>query len=129
MLEKWNGKPSKKGTGLEQPLAAHGHWPIDVSYINLNGTFFYLCGVLDGFSRAPIHWDLRASMTDAEIEIILRRARGKHPEARPRIISDNGTQFIAGDFKEFIHRRYDPCADVAVLSAIERENRAPAQID
>jgi putative transposase len=25
-----------------------------------------------------------------------------HPEARPRIISDNGPQFIAKDFKEFI---------------------------
>jgi hypothetical protein len=25
-----------------------------------------------------------------------------HPEARPRIISDNGPQFIAKDFKEYI---------------------------
>jgi hypothetical protein len=23
LLSKWNGKPSKKGTGFEQPLAAH----------------------------------------------------------------------------------------------------------
>jgi transposase InsO family protein len=30
-------------------------------------------------------------------------ARGNpHPDARPRIISDNGPQFIAKDFKEFI---------------------------
>ena len=41
-------------------------------------------------------------MTEAEIEIILQRAREKYPEARPRIISDNGPQFIARDFKEFI---------------------------
>jgi len=26
LLSKWNGKPSKKGTGFEQPLAAHQHW-------------------------------------------------------------------------------------------------------
>jgi ectoine hydroxylase-related dioxygenase (phytanoyl-CoA dioxygenase family) len=39
LLSKWNGKPSKKGTGFEQPLAAHQHWHIDVSYININGTF------------------------------------------------------------------------------------------
>jgi transposase InsO family protein len=32
----------------------------------------------------------------------LQRAREKYPEARPRIISDNGPQFIARDFKEFI---------------------------
>jgi len=29
-------------------------------------------------------------------------AKEKYPEARPRIISDNGPQFIAKDFKEFI---------------------------
>jgi putative transposase len=40
--------------------------------------------------------------TEADIEIILERAKELHPEARPRIISDNGPQFIAKDFKEFI---------------------------
>jgi hypothetical protein len=44
---KWNGKPSKKGTSFEQPLTAHQHSHIDVSYINLSGTFYYLCSVLD----------------------------------------------------------------------------------
>jgi len=70
--------------------------------INIAGTFYYLCSVLDGFSRFLVHWDLRASMTEAEIEIILQRAKEKYPEAQPRIISDNGPQFIARDFKEFI---------------------------
>jgi putative transposase len=37
-----------------------------------------------------------------EIEIILQGGKEKHPEAKPRIISDNGPQFIARDFKEFI---------------------------
>ena len=41
-------------------------------------------------------------MTEADIEIILERAKELHPEAKPRIISDNGPQFIAKDFKEFI---------------------------
>ena len=102
LLAKWNGKASKKGTGFEQPLKAHEHWHIDVSYINISGTFYYLCSVLDGFSRALVHWDLRESMTEAEIEVILQRAKEKYPEAKPRIISDNGPQFIARDFKEFI---------------------------
>jgi len=44
----------------------------------------------------------RESMTEADIEIILQGAKEKHPGARPRIISDNGPQFIAKDFKEFI---------------------------
>ena len=102
LLAKWNGQPSKKGTGFAQPPAAHEHWHIDVSYINVSGTFYYLCSVLDGYSRFLVHWELRASMTEAEIEIVLQRAREKYPEAKPRIISDNGPQFLARDFKEFI---------------------------
>jgi transposase InsO family protein len=102
LLSKWKGKLSKKGTGFEQPLQAHGHWHIDISYINISGTFYYLCSVLDGYSRFIVHWDLRESMTETDIEIILERAKEQYPEAKPRIISDNGPQFIAKDFKEFI---------------------------
>jgi len=40
-------------------------------------------------------------MTESDVEIILQRAGGKFYEARPSIISDNGPQFIARDFKEF----------------------------
>jgi len=41
-------------------------------------------------------------MREADVEVILQRAKEKYPEAKPRIISDNGLQFIARDFKEFI---------------------------
>jgi transposase InsO family protein len=102
LLARWNGKESKKGTGFEHSLEAHGHWHIDVSYVNIRGTFYYLCSVLDGYSRAIVHWDLRESMTEGEIEVILQGAKEKHPAAKPRVISDNGPQFIARDFKEFI---------------------------
>jgi putative transposase len=101
-LRKWQPKPSRKGTGFEQPLLPHLHWHVDVSYIDVAGTFYYLCSVLDGYSRFIVHWDLRESMKEADIEIILQAAREKHPEAKPRIISDNGPQFLARDFKEFI---------------------------
>jgi transposase InsO family protein len=101
-LSKWNRKPSKKGAGFVQPLAPHEHWHIDVSYVNIASTFFYLCTVLDGASRAVIHWELRESMKESEIELILEAAREKYPGVKPRIISDNGPQFIANDFKNYI---------------------------
>ncbi len=41
-------------------------------------------------------------MTEEDVEIIVQRALEKYPDAKPRIISDNGPQFIARDFKEFI---------------------------
>jgi putative transposase len=96
------GKPSRKGQGFEQPLRPHEHWHIDVSYINICGTFFFLCSILDGYSRLIIPWEIRETMTEAEVEIIIQRARELDPGERPRIISDNGPQFIAKDFKEFI---------------------------
>ncbi len=98
---KWQ-KPSKKGTGFVQPLRPHQHWHCDISYVNLGGTFYYLCSLLDGYSRYLVHWELRESMTEGDVETIIQRAKEKFPEARPRIISDNGPQFIARDFKEFI---------------------------
>ncbi len=102
LLDKWSGKRSKKGTGFVQPLEPHEHWHIDISYINICGTFYYMCSVLDGFSRYIVHWEIREAMKESDIEIILQRAREKFPDATPRIISDNGPQFISKDFKEFI---------------------------
>lgn len=102
LLGKREMRPSLKGTGFVQPLQAHQQWHIDVTYLNLGGTFYYLCSVLDGFSRYIVHFEIRESMKEQEVEIILQRAREKFPKARPRIISDNGPQFLARDFKEYI---------------------------
>jgi transposase InsO family protein len=102
LLGRWNRKASKKGDGFTQPLKPHEHWHIDISYINISGTFYYLCSILDGFSRYIVHWEIRERMTEMDVEIILQRAREMFPEAKPRIISDNGPQFIAKDFKDFI---------------------------
>ena len=83
-------------------MRPHEHWHIDVSYRNVCGTFFFLCSILDGYSRFVIHWEIRETMKEAEVETIIQRAREQYPGEQPRIISDNGPQFIARDFKEFI---------------------------
>lgn len=95
-------KPTKKGTGFVQPLQPHEHWHVDVSHLNIAGTFYFLCSILDGCSRYLIHWEIRNKMEEIDVETILQRAREKFPGEHPRIITDNGPQFIAKDFKEFI---------------------------
>ena len=102
LLDRWNRSPSKKGTGFVQPDGPHLHWHIDIAYLNMAGTFYYLCSILDGYSRYIVHWEIRESMKEADVETIVQRALEKYPDARPRIISDNGPQFIARDFKTFI---------------------------
>jgi putative transposase len=102
LLARFNGKPSRKGTGFVQPVRAHEHWHVDVSYLNIAGTFYFLCSILDGYSRFIVHWEIREKMEEGDVETIIQRAREMYPNERPRIISDNGPQFIAKDFKEFI---------------------------
>jgi transposase InsO family protein len=94
--------PTKKGTGFVQPLAPHQHWHTDVSYLNIAGTFYFLCSILDGFSRFIVHWEIREHMQEIDVETILQRGRECHPGVTPRMITDNGPQFISRDFKDFI---------------------------
>lgn len=102
LLDRWNGKRSLKGTGFAQPTRPHEHWHIDVSYLNIAGTFYYLCAILDGYSRYVVHWEIRETMREPDVEVILQRALEKFPGVTPRLISDRGPQFIARDLREFI---------------------------
>ena len=102
LIGKAKPKTSTKGKGFKQPSAPHKHWHIDVSYVNICGTFYYLCGLLDGYSRYMVHCEIREKMKEKDVEIIMQRAREKYPDERPRIISDNGPQFVSRDFKQFL---------------------------
>lgn len=101
-LDRKNIKPTKKGTGFKQQEKPHQHWHIDISYLNLGGTFYFLISVLDGFSRYIVHWNIREKMEEKDVEMVLQKALEKTPGTKPRIISDNGPQYIAKDFKVFM---------------------------
>ena len=71
-------------------------------YINICGTFYYLCSILDGYSRYLVHWDIGETMKEEDIELIVQEALEKYENISPRIISDNGPQFISREFKKFV---------------------------
>lgn len=103
LLNRWNTeKKSSKGEGYHQPDKPHQQWHTDIKYINFKGTFLFFIGVLDGYSRYIVHHELRANMTEYDVEIALQRALEKYPGVKPRIISDNGGQYISKEFKDFI---------------------------
>jgi len=60
--------------------------------------------VLDGASRALLHGEIRERMCEVDVECSLQRARERFAAETPRVITDNGPQFIAKDFKEFIRQ-------------------------
>jgi hypothetical protein len=56
-MQRHSFKPSKKGKGFEQPLRAHEHWHVDVSYINVAGTYFEGAAAQGG--GRPLHTTLK----------------------------------------------------------------------
>lgn len=97
-------KESSKGNGFVQPLKPHEHWHTDISYLKIGGTIYFFISVLDGCSRTVLHWEIRESMKEQDAEMVVQRALEKYPEVRPRLITDNGTQYTAHEFKRFIKR-------------------------
>lgn len=101
---KWTkpaGEPKKEG--FDQPMRVHEHWHTDISYVNFRGTFVYLICVLDGYSRTILAWDIRTSMESLDVQIVLWRACDKwldvNNQNNPRLITDNGSQFLTAEFK------------------------------
>ena len=91
-------------TGFDQPGDPHEQWHTDIAYLNILGSQYFLISVLDGFSRAIIHHEIRTRMETADVEIVIQRALDTLPKGtpRPRIISDNGSQYVSGQFKNFL---------------------------
>lgn len=103
LLNRWNKvKRSSKGGGFDQPTLPHQHWHTDIKYVNYHGTFLFFISVFDGYSKYLVHHELRLSMQTFDVQITLQRALEKYPGFKPRIISDNGSQYISKDFAEYL---------------------------
>ena len=103
LTTRWNTDlVGTKREGFVQPTQPHQHWHMDISYITFHGSHLFLISVLDGFSRFIVHHELRTHMQEYDVEIVLQRALEKHPNEKSALISDNGSQFIAHDFKGFL---------------------------
>jgi transposase InsO family protein len=103
LLNRWKGKTtSGKHHGFNQPDAPHKHWHTDIKFVNFRGTFLFFISVIDGYSRYIVHHELRQSMKEQDVEIVIQRAVEKYPSVKPRIISDNGGQYVSADFHNFI---------------------------
>ena len=103
LVHKWaknEGEAKKKG--FDQPEAPNEQWHTDISYIKVLGVFYYFISIMDGYSRKILDWTLCENMEGINIELLVARVKEKYPEAKARIIHDNGKQFISKDFKSLI---------------------------
>ncbi len=81
-------------------------WQTDFTYFKIIGWgWYFLSTVLDDYSRYIVAWELCAGMKAEDAESTVRKALAhanlpKHN--RPKLLSDNGSSYIAADFKSFL---------------------------
>jgi len=102
LLYRW--KRPEPGYGRKVPEATYPNevWHVDLMYLWVRGRWYFLVSVLDSYSRFIVHWELALSMRAQEIAEIIAVALEKVPGKKPRIVRDNGSQFLAKEWREVI---------------------------
>ena len=100
LLTRWK-RSTREGTPPPAPTRPHQRWHTDIMYLRVADTWYFLVTVLDAYSRYVVHWDLLASMTAAAVRLVVEDAV-RLTGAQPEVVTDNGSQFTAKDFKELV---------------------------
>ena len=84
-------------------------WQTDFTYMKVvHWGWYYLSTVLDDYSRYIIAWRLCQTMTAGDVKQTLDIAIAKtgvkhvHVLQRPRLLSDNGSAFVASELKKYL---------------------------
>ena len=104
LIGRWQPAHEAHRQGFVQPERPHEQWHTDIAYLNILGTQYFLLAVLDGYSRAILHHEIRRTMTTTDVEIVIERARALLPAdgPRPRLITDNGSQYVSAQFTQYL---------------------------
>ena len=96
----------------DKTTASNQLWQTDFTYLKVIGWgWFYLSTVLDDFSRYIVAWKLctgmKAEDVTATLDLALQASGLDHakPAERPRLLSDNGSSYIAGDLAKWLRAR------------------------
>lgn len=100
LLYRWK-RSRPTGERPAEPTAPHQRWHTDLMYLRINESWYFLVTVLDAYSRYVVHWDVLTSMTAADVRLVIQEAL-RQTDARPEIVTDNGSQFTAKDFKKLV---------------------------
>ena len=89
----------------------HQMWQTDFTYFKILGWgWYYLSTVLDDYSRYIVHWELCEGMKVEDVKRTIDRAIDKakiKTKQRPRLLSDNGSCYIAAELKEYLKDNHD----------------------
>ena len=81
-------------------------WQTDFTYFKVKGWgWYYLSTVIDDYSRYIVHHELCSTMNTEDVKRTVNRALAKATlknGQRPKLLSDNGSCYIATDLKSFM---------------------------
>jgi transposase InsO family protein len=93
----------------DKTTAPNQLWQTDFTYLKVIGWgWFYLSTILDDFSRYIVAWKLCTTMKASEVTETLTKALQAsgldcaNVVHRPRLLSDNGSSYIAGDLADWL---------------------------
>ena len=109
-------------------------WVSDITYININGKFLYLCVILDLYSRKIVGWAMADHMkTSLLISAFTQAVRKRNPVAGLIFHSDRGTQYTSKIFRKLLKLKsmkqsmsrkgncYDNACVESFFSSLKRE--------
>jgi len=96
----------------DKTTAPNQLWQTDFTYLKVTGWgWYYLSTVLDDFSRYIVAWKLCATMQASDVTETLERALAASGldqvtvVHRPRLLTHNGSSYIAGDLAQWLEGR------------------------
>jgi transposase InsO family protein len=93
---------------LSRPPAAERpdeQWHIDIMYLLVGSSWFYLVDIIDAFSRYLVNWSLNTTMLADTVTITVQEALDRLPERRPgepKIVHDHGSQFMSSEWRSLV---------------------------
>ncbi len=94
----------------DKTTAPNQLWQTDFTYLKVIGWgWFYLSTILDDFSRFIVAWKLCTTMKAADVtetvEMALAASGLDGSRHRPRLLSDNGSSYVAGDLAAWLDKQ------------------------
>lgn len=102
LLARWKRR-SSSGTAPPKPTGPHERWHTDLMYLRIADSWYFLVTVLDAYSRYVVHWELLTTMRASDVRLVIQQAL-EATGATPRLVTDNGSQFTAAEFKDLVRR-------------------------
>jgi len=102
LLYRWKRSTSSGGKKPKEASHPDEVWHTDLMYLWVAGRWYFLVSVLDSYSRYIVAWELVLTLAAEEVVNVMHQALEQRPGIHPRIVRDNGSQFVAHEWRQLV---------------------------